>query len=233
MPGTVTIPGLGQVEKKYVYAGAAVVVVIVGYFWIRRNQTPGGDGADPTIDPLTGLPYTTENQPQTGYVNPNPVQSVIDTTGGAITTNAQWAAEVTDKLGNLGFDPNYLAGVLGKYLGGQAVTLDEAATVRAAWAYVGKPPEGPDVIKLTTGTSNPGGGTSTTKAVHITAGWSLEQWVRDLQAGKEGPVAAATSWADIVRLNGGPNGELNKSTKWVPNPPRHVFTKSMTVLVGH
>jgi hypothetical protein len=230
---TIQVPGVGNVERKYVIGGGITVAAVAGYFWIRRNRTPlGASPADPTVDPLTGLPYTTENQPQTGFVNPNPVQSTIDLTGDQITTNAQWAAVVTDKLGNLGFDGNYLASVLGKYLGGQGLTLEEAATIRAAWAYVGKPPQGPDTIKLTTDGSTPGA-TTTTKTVHILAGWSLEQWVKDLQAGNEGPIAAQTSWADIVRLNGGPSGALNLSTKWVPNPPRHIFTKSMTVVVGH
>jgi hypothetical protein len=216
MAEQITIPGVGPVDRKYVIIGGVVVAGAVFWFWTHRNQTPGGADT-PTIDPLTGLPYTTENQPQTGYVNPNPVQSVIDQTTGDIKTNADWTAAVTDKLGNIGIDPQYLADVLGKYLGGQAVTLTEAATIRIAWAYVGKPPQGPDTIKLTTGTSNPGGGGGTPGPTPKTTsavlkGWHVNQWINDVRAGKvDGVPYPAFSWSLFIGLNPQANGNIDWS----------------------
>lgn len=159
----IDVPLVGRVERKWVIAGGLTAVGIAAWWYLSgRSRKAAADAA--AIDPLTGLPYSAEQGTGTGgYVNPNPVQSVIDGTGGRITTNAEWAAAVTEALGNLGIDPNYLAGVLGKYLGRQPLTLTEAATVRTAWAYKGKPPEGPDSFTLETGGgSTPGGGGGTT-----------------------------------------------------------------------
>ena len=169
---TVDLPGVGPVERKWVWIGGAAVVGIAGYYWYTKKKPPGSGLVDPTIDPLTGLPYSAENMPQTGFVNPNPVQSVIDgTTGNGITTNTEWTADVIEKLGNIGIDPNYVAGVLGKYLASQPLTLDEAATVRTAWAFSGKPPQGPNTFTLATGSSTPGtsnGGSGNSKSPAVT-----------------------------------------------------------------
>lgn len=154
---TVDVPGVGPVEKKWVWGGLAVAGSIAALYWFRRrNQS--ASAPDATIDPLTGLPYSAENQPATGYVNPNPVQSVIDSTG-AVTTNAEWTADVIGKLGNIGMDAGFVGAVLGKYLASQPLTLEEAAVVRTAWAFSGKPPQGPDNFTLSSGSSQPGGGT--------------------------------------------------------------------------
>ena len=63
-----------------------------------------------------------------------------------------------EKLGNVGQDPSFVSGVLGKYLSSQPLTSDEANVVRMAWAFSGKPPQGPNTFTLaTSGGSTPGG----------------------------------------------------------------------------
>ena len=148
-PGEIKIPGVGPVKRQYVYAAAALVLGIVGYAWYARNR--GGGGETVAIDPTTGLPLV----PDDGvYDNPDPRQSVIDSTGGGIKTNQEWMAAVVEKLGNLGYESNYVSLVMTKYLAGQKVTAEEALLVRQAWTWVGYPPDGPRTIN-TGGTGDP------------------------------------------------------------------------------
>lgn len=158
---TVTLPAIGTVERKYVLAGGAVVAGIVAYaYWKHRSASSAANAAS-AIDPATGLPYSAENQATTGYVNPNPNADGSSTVSGtgAITTDAQWTADVETKLTGL-YDATFLVNTLGKYLAGQALTSDEALLIRAAWAVSGHPPGNQQII-LTTTNPNPGGGTTT------------------------------------------------------------------------
>lgn len=154
MAETVDVPAVGRVDKRYVYAGMALVAGIVGYaWWVRSRQASAA-----TADPLAIEP----EQPQTGgaYSNPRPVTSTVDGTDpGAITTNTQWSARVTEKLGQLGYDSAFLSATIGAYLARQQLTADQGELIRTAWAYAGKPPEGPDTFTLK-GTSTGGGGTT-------------------------------------------------------------------------
>jgi len=153
---TVDIPGVGPVERRYVIGGVAVAAGIAAFVWLRRRNASAADQTQGLIDPLTGLPYSSENQAPTGYVNPNPVQSTVDSTTGTIKTNAEWTTDVIGKLGNIGMDASFVGTVLGKYLASQPLTLEEAAVVRTAWAFSGKPPQGPDNFTLSGGSSTPG-----------------------------------------------------------------------------
>jgi len=161
MADTVDVPQIGKVDRKWLYAGGAVVAGIVGYaYWARSRSRSVFDPN--AIDPMTGLPYSASMS--TGpYVNPNPRASgsdTVDNQSGQILTNQQWSAAVTESLINVGYDAGFVASVLGKYLSKQPLTSDEANMVRVAWAYQGKPPEGPDTIVMQTG----GGSTPGTPA---------------------------------------------------------------------
>jgi len=159
MADTINLPQIGQVKKTYVYLGVAAVAGLVGYAWYRRNQGGPAAPSDQQVDPLTGLPPATEDQLPTGYVNPRPVQSVIDdTTGGAPRNNQEWSAQVTELLGNLGYEPGHVAAVLGKFLAHLPLTADEGQLIQTAWAYAGRPPEGPSTISWASSTPAPGGG---------------------------------------------------------------------------
>lgn len=161
MAGTVKLPAIGEVPTKYAYAGVAVIVGIVGFAYYKRRQSASAASAstaapDPNaVDPATGLTYAQEQAAgsvgslgSTGYSNPNPNAVGYSTVSGtgAITTNMDWSAAVSSALGNLGYDPTFIASTIGKYLASQPLTADEAALIRVAWAYEGKPPSGPTNI---------------------------------------------------------------------------------------
>lgn len=137
MAEDVKVPAIGPVKREYLYAGLAVIAGVAGYAWWRTRAV--GDTSGVVVDPATGSVGD-----GLSYNNPAP-----GTTGGgddgtpsAPRTNQEWAAAARDRLMEAGYEPGYVALVLGKYLDRQGLTPDEAAVVRAAWAYVGHPPEG-------------------------------------------------------------------------------------------
>lgn len=136
------LPGVGQVQTKYVWAGGAAVAGVVAYAWWHAGSSSNATPAvvDPLVDSagLTGDPAGSG-----GYVNPAPAGAVADPTAGtAPTTNAEWSAAATDALERVGFDTAFIGSTLGKYLDRQPLTTAEGAAVRVAWAYVGRPPGG-------------------------------------------------------------------------------------------
>ncbi len=159
MADEIEVPAVGRVPKKWAYAGGALVLGIAGYAWWQYSRNRAAAAAE---DPLAIEP----EQPDTGgaYTNPRPVNSTVDGTGGAIATNSQWSDKVTEKLGQLGYDSAFLSAAIGAYLSRQQLTADQGDLIRTAWAYVGKPPEGPETFTLkgsSTGDTNPppsGGG---------------------------------------------------------------------------
>lgn len=176
---TVKLPGIGDVETKYVWSGAAVVGVIVAYAYYKRSHaaatasTAATTTPDPnSIDPATGITYGEEaaaaaagSSGSAGYNNPNPAASGYNSVSGVstISTNLDWSNAVTTALETLGYDSGFIGSTLGKYLAGQPLTADEAALIRTAWAYVGKPPSGSTGINLG-GTTTPPAGTTTPPA---------------------------------------------------------------------
>lgn len=149
MADTVELPGMGRVDRKYLYGAIALVAGIVGYAWWNRSRSE----AAPVVDPLTG-----SQDPATGgaYVNPRPVNSTIDQTADVIDTNAEWTQAVTERLSIMFYDSTFIATTIGKYLARQPLTTDEADLIRTAWAYEGKPPDGPDSFTLTNTGGNAG-----------------------------------------------------------------------------
>lgn len=148
-----SVPGIGPVDKKWVYAGGALIVGVVGYAYIkRRNANQAAAAAAPTVDTTTGATGST------GYVTPPNLGNYPVQTSTAPTTNSAWVQQATTDLEGLGYDPNFISTTLGLYLSSQSLTSDQAALVRVAWAYDGKPPETPNlpiVGGTTGGTTNP------------------------------------------------------------------------------
>jgi hypothetical protein len=254
LEGTVNTP-FGPVKKKtgLIIVGGAVLILGIAYYRSKKAGDAAAiasAGASVGVDPATGFLYGSPEDAaalanQGSYVTPGGGgggasvggSGTVPTTGFA--TNGAWSQAAIQYMQAQGLieDATMLSAALGRYLAGSPLSPTDKSLVEQAIAFQGLPPvpgTGGYPPSINTAPVPPPEVTPTTKKVNVLANWSLEQWVADLQAGKEGPIAAQTSWGDIVRLNGGPNGDLNLHTKYVNNPPRHIFTKSFYgILVGH
>lgn len=150
----VNVPGAGKVDRRVVIGVGVAVVGLLGYMWWRRQQLPSTTDIAAGAD---GALYDTA-EGSGAYQNPNPRASGSDSVDESDSpdTQMEWTDLATSKLIEQGRDPAYVGLVLGKYLAGLALTSEEAALVRTAWAYAGKPPGGPDSITLVTSDSTPG-----------------------------------------------------------------------------
>lgn len=155
MAAEVKVPGIGNVKKTYVYAGAALVVGIVGWAWWSRSQ--GGDGGSVTYepDPSTGSATGVDAY---GNPAPNPPDPYAEPEGPP-RNNQEWTARVLIALQEQGIEPGFASATIGRYLDRRPLTSDEADVVRQAWALMGKPPEGPTTFTLSTDGGSPGSST--------------------------------------------------------------------------
>lgn len=169
--GTVTVPGLGPVQKKWVVIGGGGTVLILGVMWYRHRTAAAAapaatdpNAVDPTIDPATRIPYADEAAgvaagTMAGYgtsgladtsgivgydAQGNPVYS--DQVGYGPTpsfvSNAAWAQATQQYLvSTTGADAGTVAAALGTYLNGQPLTEAQASVVQSAIAFFGSPPQ--------------------------------------------------------------------------------------------
>lgn len=162
-----------KVPKPALYMGVAGAAAIVLYAYYQRRSAGGGGntpteaGADPNIDPSTGLPYTDEfgggisglgiYDPATGGTIGTGYGQVIQ----QVSTNAGWAQAATAYLTTSGYEGTAVTSALGKALTGQALTQDELNIFNAARAVEGEPPNSyPPIHMVGTapgGTTNPSG----------------------------------------------------------------------------
>lgn len=135
---TVTLPGMGNVKREWLYVGGALVVGIVGYAWWRHRGQAAAAAApvDPNSIPATD--YTNPEQYTGGNSTGN-----YDTTGGTvISTNDQWTQKAVSLLSDSGFESQFVVTTLGKWLARQPLTQQEIELVQAAKAAAGDPPVG-------------------------------------------------------------------------------------------
>lgn len=253
LDGTLNTP-FGPLKKKtgLMLAGGAVLLFGVAYYRSQKASAAAATnaaGASVGVNPATGYIYGSAED-AAALDNQNAYQyggtGSVGGSGGVnvpitgYVSNAQWSQAVLQYAQNQGLveDISQLSAALGKYLNGSPVDPTQKSLVEQAIAIQGLPPvPGPagyppsiNSAPATT-TPPPTGSTTTTKRVSVLKDWNVDTWVHDLQAGKEGPIAAATSFRDIVRLNGGENSDFYHSITWGNRP--HNFTKAMTVTVGH
>lgn len=216
MADTVDVPQVGPVKRQWLYVGGALVVGIVGYAWWRRSQA-AGLVVDPATGSLGGGPYA----------NPNPDASgsdLVDTPGGPPTTNEEWTQRVVEDLGAIGTDPGFVAATLGKYLGRQQLTTDEATLVRTAWAYRGRPPVNPPEIIPATSGSTPGTPSGDTPMyTDVIAGWHVDQWIMDVRAGKAGFPAPDFSYTTLLMYNPSVIGNIKWNSATTRNTKDNTF----------
>lgn len=143
MADTVKLPAIGEVDKKYVYVGGAIVVTIVAYAYYKRATGEVAPEADAVPD--TALDDT---QYAPDYVDPtfggvSSMPTTVNTVDSAvIDTNGEWTTAAVEAMANLGFDGATVASALGKYLARKALTQAEADIITTARGLVGEPPVG-------------------------------------------------------------------------------------------
>jgi hypothetical protein len=138
--GDVKLPGVGNVDRKWVLAGGAAVAGIVVFAYWRNSRLP----TDPAVEGdqyATGDNYTPDAyvgavQPGGETYDPN------DGTTNVPTTNAEWSQLVIDALESVGYDRAKAAQTVGKYLAGQPLDTSEKLIIQVAIAMLGNPPAG-------------------------------------------------------------------------------------------
>jgi hypothetical protein len=133
----VKLPGVGPVDKKWLYVGGAGIAGFVGYaYWNRRRA------ADTEITDYTEADYAYDGG-VAEYTNPggsdNPVN--VDSNE-APTSNWEWSLLVRERLTESGHDGIAVLAALGKYLNRMEMTTAQGDIIRAAIAVAGTPPVG-------------------------------------------------------------------------------------------
>lgn len=164
--GSVNLPGLGKVPKKWFLIVGGGAVVTIAYVLYKRKSTAAttttatdtGTAAlagQPCTDPVTGESGIYDSTgacivgstaaSQGGYYSGYGAQGVSGTTPpvpgtGGFTTNGQWSQQAQADLANTGIDAAALAAALGAYLTGGTLTTAQQSLVDSAIADEGYPP---------------------------------------------------------------------------------------------
>lgn len=162
--GSVKIPGLGPVPRKwFLIVGLGSVGVIAYVLWRKRQQGPAATAADDTTTAgtLEGQPCTdasgnpgvydssgvcqVSDSALGGYFAGSGAGGVSGTTPpvpgtGGFTTNGQWTQQAEADMSNTGVDPGALAAALGAYIAGSPVTAAQHSLIDQAIAFEGYPP---------------------------------------------------------------------------------------------
>lgn len=176
MPDDLKIPGIGQVDKKYVIAGV-VVAVGVGVIVYMRSRNAANAAAttaqssgsadtttDPSIDPNTGIPYAEESGgaysgyggygDSGGYGSYGGYPGTYNPNPNQITTNSDW---VQAAIGIVPGDTNAVTAALSAVLGGLTVTHAQKNLFLEAVGLLGQPPQGyPTPIHVSDTGGHPG-----------------------------------------------------------------------------
>jgi hypothetical protein len=137
MADTVKLPGVGPVDKKWLYVGGAAIAGIVGYAYWNSARSSNSEVSDYTT------PDYAMDESVDEYVNPggsqNPVEEDYNPDP---TTNTQWGQKAVSILIDLGYDGVAAALAVGKYMARQNLTSVQADMIRAAQGQIGPPPSG-------------------------------------------------------------------------------------------
>jgi hypothetical protein len=177
----VKLPGVGNVDSKWVWAGGALIVGIVGFAYIRNRsvsasvtEEPAGDESAVTSDyadysNLYGDAYATDYAYDGGY--PSYYPSYYEPAYGQNTTvqtadpvtNSEWTQRSIEHLELVGIESGAASLAVSRFLLKECLTAAQADIVRQAIAAVSNPPQGNfSIIVCPTNTpTTPGGGSST------------------------------------------------------------------------
>lgn len=162
MSATMKIPGIGTVKTTYVYIGVGITAAIVLFAYYRRSQA-GASAPAAAVDAQAVDPYSTDSTAagyntvypsgysSTGYDlygNPLPPSTGLGS-GGAYTTNNDWATAAQDALAGAGIARETSGLAIGHVLGGLTVTTTQQGYFLQAVGLLGQPPQGyPKPIKI-------------------------------------------------------------------------------------
>lgn len=153
MASTIKIPGIGPVEKKWVWVGGAAIAGIVGYAYWTSARANESEVADYTTDPP--VDYAMDSGVD-DYVNPGGSQAPIEEDYlTAPQTNAEWGQKAISVLVDLGYDPIAAATAVGRYLMRTNLSSAQGDMIRAATGSLGPPPVGTFPINTTPTTEEP------------------------------------------------------------------------------
>lgn len=148
---TVKIPGIGPVEKKWVYIGGAFVVGIVGYAYWNKSRA---DAAEPEIADYTEGPGYAMDSGVDEYVNPGGSQAPVEQDyNPAPSNNIEWGQAAIEFLNDQGFEGGAIA--VGLYMTRQTLSSTQVNMIRAVHGAIGPPPQGDYPITGTPSTSTP------------------------------------------------------------------------------
>src|SRR5262245_8152864 len=207
MADTMDVPAVGNVDKRWLIAGGALTAGIVGYAWWRNGRTAPAPGeGELSPDDLAYAPDA-----YSGAVIPggSTVVGTVEPQGDP-KTNAEWSQRLVDALENVGFERNYAALTIGKYLSGQQLTTAEALMMQTAIAILGNPPAGAlPILKF----NNSPNGNTPNPAPSTNVVWQ----------GYRLPVN--TNWAELAKkFSASPKPDAIESTK------RAIMSRNPTVL---
>jgi hypothetical protein len=147
----VKLPGIGTVDKKYVYIGGALVVGIVGYAYWNNARSSGAEMSDYTTEPDYAMDSGVD-----GYVNPGGSQAPVEQDFLAKpSNNAEWGQKAISVLIDTGFDPIEASTAVGRYLMRADLSVKQADMIRAAHGQLGPPPTGSYPINSTSTPNTP------------------------------------------------------------------------------
>lgn len=146
LDGTVDLPAVGRVKKRYVVIPAALAAAYIGFRWYQARGG-GGDEVEPGADGYYSSPdlsdYGLSTTGGSTNVTGNTGNTVTDgTRPDAIDDNAEWTQRAAEVLTNQGFDGQVVYSALGEFLARRALDKQEATIARAAIAAAGQPPVG-------------------------------------------------------------------------------------------
>ena len=156
--GTVDVPAVGRVKKRYVVIPAGIAALYVGWRWYQARQ----DGAEPA--PGADGYYSTDDLSEYGLSTTGGATNVTGNTGNTVTDgtkpdaiddNAEWTDRAVEKLGNAGYDTAVVYAALGEFLARRSLDKSEATIVRAAVAAAGQPPVGGPYAVIEAATQGP------------------------------------------------------------------------------